>query len=465
MRIFALWIKSEYHCFPQNEVTPMLRLKLMFEYGKKLALTSFGLLLVSISIAELRAQKYPDLVPFCHYGMAGPKFSFSKIGKSEKLDGFYDACFPASDGMAVFIRSNASADEYYGAIDLKGNRVIKPLFNEIGTFCEGLAPARLPGGQYGFINHCGAWVLPQKWTSASEFRNGHSVVGSGDQFGLIDKTGNMVVPQIYEEFFWPSGRMEKEPFAVIKDKGRGWGLLSLTSFTESVRCNWEEIRFNLSSGLVPVKKNSKWGFTDLKGKLVIPCIYENTEGFSEGLASVILNGKSGYINTRGKVVVPIEYYYAGFFQEGVGAVYNRVEGKWSWVDSTGNVLQEFKSEEINLFGNFSEGRIRFAKRDENGKHKWGFMDHHGKIVIQPIYGECTDFAWGRACVTGTSPYNNVLWGLIDRNGAAVTKIKYSRLYPMMGYEGILWYCEGGKSLISTPVIDREGVEYFTSRAE
>ena len=407
----------------------------------------------------------PELIPFYHYGMAGPRFSFARTESLEKLDGYYEACFPESDGMAVFVRSNSNDNEFYGAIDLKGERLIKPVFSEIGSFSEGLAPARMASGKFGYINHSGAWFIAPRWASAGSFRNGRAIVGNGTQFGVINRSGQEIVPLIYEEFYWPSGLMSHDNYAVVKDAHRGWGLLNLTTLSESVRCNWEEIKFNIGNGLVPVKMKNKWGFADMKGKLIVPCLYENTEGFSEGLASVILNGKSGYINTSGQVVIPIEYNFAGYFFEGTGAVYSRTDGKWLWLDQTGKILKEFSSAEYNLFGRFSEGRIRFAKRDSIGKLRWGFMDHSGNVVIQPIYGECTDFAWGRASVSGTTPYNDVLWGLINPFGDPITKIKYSRLYPLMGFEGILWYCEGGQSLMSTPMIDRNGIEYFSGRGE
>ena len=60
--------------------------------------------------------------------------------------------------------------------------------------------------------------------------------------------------------------------------------------------------------------NGKWGYIDKTGKLVIPCQWEATEGFSEKLAAVKdATGKWGYIDTKGNVVIPCQWYGAGYF--------------------------------------------------------------------------------------------------------------------------------------------------------
>ena len=59
-----------------------------------------------------------------------------------------------------------------------------------------------------------------------------------------------------------------------------------------------------SEGLIAICKNGKWGYINIKGDEVIPCVYSYAEPFSCGLALVTkesVSGKSlwGYVDKNG----------------------------------------------------------------------------------------------------------------------------------------------------------------------
>ena len=114
------------------------------------------------------------------------------------------------------------------------------------------------------------------------FREGLAMVRKDDgencKYGFIDKSGNVVVPIVYDD-------------AVF-----------------------------FSEGLARVEKNGKWWFIDKDGKIVIPIGYYYAWSFSEGLAEVRKDGKYGFIDKRGKVVVPIDYDLVMSFNEGLAMV-------------------------------------------------------------------------------------------------------------------------------------------------
>jgi hypothetical protein len=62
-----------------------------------------------------------------------------------------------------------------GMIDRTGAIIIKPVFQTIGRFNGGMAPAQLPGkggllgGLYGFIDERGKWVIPPRFQAARDF--------------------------------------------------------------------------------------------------------------------------------------------------------------------------------------------------------------------------------------------------------------------------------------------------------
>lgn len=77
-------------------------------------------------------------------------------------------------------------------------------------------------------------------------------------------------------------------------------------------------------------KDSKWGFIDKTGEVVIPLEYDYVNysyyRFCNGFARVYKNGKHGYIDKTGGIVVPIEYDYIQEFHEGIAVV--KKDGKW-----------------------------------------------------------------------------------------------------------------------------------------
>ncbi|MGZ4033274.1 MAG: WG repeat-containing protein [Bacteroidia bacterium] len=51
-------------------------------------------------------------------------------------------------------------------------------------------------------------------------------------------------------------------------------------------------------------------------------------------------------------------------------------------------------------------------------HKWGFIDTTGNVVVPPKYNEVTNFSYGVARVR-----NGRKWGLIDTSGAILIKVE------------------------------------------
>lgn len=92
-------------------------------------------------------------------------------------------------------------------------------------------------------------------------------------------------------------------------------------------------------GLVYVSRYDEGvGFYDInKGKLVIPCAYDNcTYEFKlcEGLVALKKDGKAGFVNADNRVIIPFIYDDAYEFSEGF-AVVERY-GKCGYVDRYGN---------------------------------------------------------------------------------------------------------------------------------
>ena len=124
-------------------------------------------------------------------------------------------------------------------------------------------------------------------------------------------------------------------------------------------------------GLAVVRTNSKFGYIDKSGKLIIPMDYDYAVKFVNGLGRVNRDGKYGFINKKGVFIIPLIYDDSGFsFME--DCVKMRLEGKWGFLDSKGNTIVPCIYEEVRFF------KDGLANVKLNGK--WVFVDKTGKLV-------------------------------------------------------------------------------------
>lgn len=252
----------------------------------------------------------------------------------------------------------------YGFIDDKGNMIIRPQFDYVHQFKEGLAVVQL-GNKYGYIDDKGNIVLNIEFKEAYDFCEGFAAVKINKDMVYIDKKGKVVI-----------------------DKG-------VTS------------PYGFSDGLAAVELGNNIGFMNNKGIAVIPPLYKYVSSFSEGMAAVLLDQKYGFIDKSGKMIIKQKYDYAKDFKEGLSSVF--IDGKWGFINNKGEMIIEPKFDTAN---NFSES-LAAVSRD----NKYGFIDKTGNIIIDCQYENVNDFKEGLAWANlGESN------GYIDKKGNMVIKL-------------------------------------------
>jgi hypothetical protein len=183
------------------------------------------------------------------------------------------------------------------------------------------------------------------------------------KWGFIDKTGALVIPVQFDD-------MARDQYG-----GR-------TLYHKAFR--------NFSEGLCAVRFGKKWGFIDKKGNFAIEPKYDNAGVFSEGLACVRVGSKYGYIDKTGKVMIPMQFDWPSQSKD--------VSSDNPDLDMTKMLAEPLV---------FSEGLAVARKGD-----KCGYMDHTGRVVIEPAYFAAQPFEEGGyasvTTMTGT--------GLIDKAG-------------------------------------------------
>ncbi|MCL2814441.1 MAG: WG repeat-containing protein [Oscillospiraceae bacterium] len=295
----------------------------------------------------------------------------------------------------------------WGYIDINGNFAIDLIYDGAFDFSEGLAMVKRGDHYFGFIDKTGEIVIPFIYNGISydaEFKNGLIVMRIfEDGYGVIDKTGNIVIPFEYsgiqynhyaDEIYFQAGKFDE-----VNQSARR------TSFFDEYGEIMLEINDgeyddigHLSGGLLAVKKDEKWGYINKAGEIVAPFIYIYTGYFNQGLAVVGLGGKNprpgnfkikyGMIDTSGKEVVPCEY-----------------DGIFNYDDFTvGEAILVMKS-----------------IPDPGGKtvQKYGYINKTGDEIISPIYDDPIRFEYGLAQVNKGGKQ-----GVINPKGDIVTELIY-----------------------------------------
>ena len=130
----------------------------------------------------------------------------------------------------------------------------------------------------GYLDRQGNTVIDlsgRAFTNSYPFYDGlAAVVDQNDLTGFINKSGELVIPCMYE---------------------------GTSGFSE---------------GVASVKKDGKYGYINKENEVVIPFAYDNAYKMFNGVAAVVKDGKCGLIDSGNNVVVPFEYDDISEFEGG-----------------------------------------------------------------------------------------------------------------------------------------------------
>lgn len=257
-------------------------------------------------------------------------------------------------------------EDRWGYVDHQGQYIINPQYGKAYVFSDGLARVKdFSNDNYGFIDKEGNTIIEPKFLSASDFVNGVSVVS-----------------------------VEDSKVFIINKKGENIATLDSVS-----------ISYGFSEKLAAVKiKNSKWGYVNTSGELVVKPKYLEAGSFKEGLSKVRIDSSEllyAFINKKGKIIIQPKYSEVGDFNNGLAKF--KLNKLWGYIDKSGEVVinPQFDSCE-----NFN-GDTAPVKLGE----KWGFIDEKGKYIINPQYDWAGKFSNSLAAVKSGDKY-----GYIDLKG-------------------------------------------------
>jgi len=270
-----------------------------------------------------------------------------------------------------------------GVYDFEGNLVIPATLNymHVNNFRGGLASVMRITDDYIFF---------PEWN----FNQPVSV------FGYIDKTGELVIPMLYNT---------AQNFV---------GGLALVGIYEDT---------NIDDTML-------YGFIDTEGNEVVPVIYADAKEFSDGLAAVGLKTEDGiaygYVNRYGEVVIPLEYQLANSFNNGVAWVKRNL--MWGMIDTTGN---EIIPPKYQMFWILSD-EYTAVRYDE----MLGVVNVSGKVVVPYVYDSIHELSDGFIVVEKYNE-NGMKYGLINTKGEVIVPFEYDEIqrfgdYIIVNVEGL-----------------------------
>ena len=288
-------------------------------------------------------------------------------------------------------------------------------------YVDGIQTTR-SGDRYGFKRADGTVIAEDIFLHVASFSDGYCRVWLEDSLcGLLDTSGRLVVPCLYDNVEQPS------------------------------------------CGRALVLKNHLYGFSDLHGKLVIPIVFPHAFPFSDNRAAVIIPLDSffyqgAYIDTLGNLLTTTPFQNTLAFTDGFAPV--QQYDRWGIVDTFFNIVLPTVHEQVSLIGEgllfagdgygmalydlrrskrpltpphylpvtpLSEGRIGVSRGN-----KYGFLDPLGNEVIPCTYDEIGTFRLGRAMARIGDRF-----GIIDTSGRIVLPIVYEDRTPK-GYKYVYY---------------------------
>jgi hypothetical protein len=267
-------------------------------------------------------------------------------------------------------------------------------------------------GKWGFLNKTGEIVIPCIYDSPGVpfhppwFDEGLAAVKKDGKCGFIDTNGDVVIPFIYDGAF-----QFREGLAAVNRDHPYFKIEYINKKGETV-ISPDVVggggTFS-AAGLTAIQKENKRGFINKAGEIVIPCIFDMPEPLP--FFSSILAGEGIPEEFKGKRL-HMKYMEHCYFMDGLAGV--QKDGKWVWIDTTGEIIFSISYDDYDLWSHFSDGMLRIMK-DE----KWGFLNKKGEVAIPLIYDYAHPFSDGLA---GIQKDGKV--GFINTNGDIVVPFEY-----------------------------------------
>jgi hypothetical protein len=387
-----------------------------------------------------------NLIPY----RKGDKWGFATEDKKIVIRPKYDKVWPfGEDETATKVMLKGK----YGMIDKRGKEVVRPIYDEIEWFSESLLLVKF-NNKYGLLNanNFKEVVKPvYDEIKQSPFSERFLMVKFNDKYGLLraDNFKEVVKPKYSNvEKIWAFQSSIHEGVECTEQGNENFlkvyvgdkvGLIDTTG-NEVIPVKYEDINIVLGEKtLVKFKENGKWGIMDLSGKVILQANYEWV-CYNEGkVIFAVLDNKPYAFDASGKEIQyefesekeeqSESYQFQYEVRSEEGDEYSEDYGKFSIVSRAGK--KGVVSKEGKIIIPIDYDQIRYderneiffiSKEDKWGEDKWGLANKSGKIFVPLKYDYLTTFCKGLIVVK-----SNDKFGLMDKTGKIIVYPKYDML--------------------------------------
>lgn len=209
-------------------------------------------------------------------------------------------------------------------------------------------------------------------------------------FGFVDSKDQWVGRHDYENTYWD----KDEKYGIFKYNGK-WGAVD-SKGKVIVPCEYDEVAYCTEPNYLEVRQivNGKklTGLHDKANHLIIPCKYINISCYKYGITVVDASGKVGVFNYSGKEILEVKYSNFIVMDD----------------ESNVNILNLGGTNTLDLWGT--------PKNVSGGK--WGVSDNKGNIIVPFEYDGCSEVADNLFAVNrgGVTIYKDGLWSSYVKGG-------------------------------------------------
>lgn len=297
----------------------------------------------------------------------------------------------------------------------------------------------------GMIDSLGNIVFPVIYQYIEKF-GPNFLVKKNNYFGILDQAGHTILPAVYEA----ANTRNEQLIVFTKDKKisciydvKNRTIQPLHDYDWIDENQLDDFEADKKGGLVQVRKNGKTGLINKHHMEVVPPIYDYASPvFREGLLLVNINKKWGFLDTKGKVAIPCIYEDASDFNEGYAAVIRNgtktcINKKGEEISVCNNTLNAWeKDDELGGRGTYIKGRQVLKRRQLHG-----IADNNGKLLAPLIYESIYGIRINGRDIHYHQEFYKVRkqgkWGVIDKNGNETLTCEYDNIQDYIGETGLI----------------------------
>ncbi len=315
--------------------------------------------------------------------------------------------------------------ERIGFADTSGIIRIKPMYDDVSDFFEGLSIVH-KGDSVFYVNKENENTMGRIFADALPFHNGIAPVKVKDKWFLVDRLGE-IKSEAYDEVNEMSEELyvvkQNNSYCAIDEYGQKvypckferlgdfkngsayyqmenkYGFLTKTGYVHKPEFDWIS-DFN-TNAIAIFKLNNKFGLIKNNGKILLEAKYDLIQSCTERIYLLVFNNLYGYYSSNACFLSELSFDYEkerNIRSYTNGTLLKLVRKKnEALMDLNGKIVIDFNTyQEIGLS---TSGPIRVKKNN-----KYGFLDRKLTAIVQPKYLSASDFEDSVAIVSTKKGY-------------------------------------------------------------